>query len=197
MNAVSANALLKTLEEPGGALRFVLVSEDSAALLPTIRSRCQAVPVLEPQAAAAAQWLRTQAQDLDAADAIALLRASGGRPAQALGWLRAGLGAPQLAAFPRAVARADLSDFGTWPPAATLDLLQRLCTDLSRVVAGAAPQFFAPEQLPKARHAAPLQAWGEQLRAARAKAEHPLQLPLWLEALGLQARDALRLACRP
>lgn len=196
MNAVAANALLKTLEEPGGRLRFVLVSEDSAALLPTIRSRCQAVAVREPEPAAAADWLRAQAGQLDAADAQALLRASGGRPAQALAWLQAGLGAPQLAGFPRAVARAELGDFSTWPPAATIDLLQRLCTDLQRVVAGAPPQYFAPEQLPKARHAAPLQAWGAQLRAARAKAEHPLQLPLWLEALGLQARDALRLACK-
>jgi hypothetical protein len=114
----------------------------------------------------------------------------------ALSWLRAGLGAPQLAAFPRAVARADLGDFSTWPPAALLDLLQRLCTDLARRVAGAEPQFFLAEQLPKARHGEPLQQWAAQLRAARARAEHPLQWPLWLESLAVQSRDALRLACR-
>lgn len=196
MNGVAANALLKTLEEPGGNLRFVLVSEDSAALLPTIRSRCQAVPLNEPEPAAAAEWLRAQAQDLSAAEAQALLRASGTRPAQALAWLRNGLSAPQLAAFPRAVARAELGDYSTWTPAATIDLLQRLAADLLRVTAGAPPQFFAPEQLPKARHALPLQAWAQSLRAARAKADHPLQLALWLEALGLQAQAALRAACR-
>ena len=42
MNAVAANALLKTLEEPPAALRFVLCSAaPDELLLPTIRSRCQ------------------------------------------------------------------------------------------------------------------------------------------------------------
>ena len=40
MNHVTANALLKTLEEPAGDLRFVLASEAAHQLLPTIRSRC-------------------------------------------------------------------------------------------------------------------------------------------------------------
>ncbi len=40
MNAIAANALLKTLEEPAGDLRFVLASEAAHQLLPTIRSRC-------------------------------------------------------------------------------------------------------------------------------------------------------------
>lgn len=41
LNGVAANALLKTLEEPSGLLRFALASHDSASLLPTIRSRCR------------------------------------------------------------------------------------------------------------------------------------------------------------
>jgi len=40
MNNVTANALLKTLEEPPGDVRFVLASEAAHLLLPTIRSRC-------------------------------------------------------------------------------------------------------------------------------------------------------------
>lgn len=39
----SANALLKTLEEPRRGVRFVLVSSRPDRLLPTIRSRCQRV----------------------------------------------------------------------------------------------------------------------------------------------------------
>ena len=40
MNNITANALLKTLEEPPGDVKFVLASEAAHQLLPTIRSRC-------------------------------------------------------------------------------------------------------------------------------------------------------------
>jgi DNA polymerase-3 subunit delta' len=39
--AEAANAFLKTLEEPPGHVRFVLLAENPEAVLPTIRSRCQ------------------------------------------------------------------------------------------------------------------------------------------------------------
>ena len=39
----AANALLKTLEEPGNGL-LVLISERPERLLSTIRSRCQQIP---------------------------------------------------------------------------------------------------------------------------------------------------------
>jgi DNA polymerase-3 subunit delta' len=41
MNTAAANALLKTLEEPGGELMLILTTSRRDALLPTIRSRCQ------------------------------------------------------------------------------------------------------------------------------------------------------------
>jgi DNA polymerase-3 subunit delta' len=41
MNEAAANALLKTLEEPSPSSHIFLVSSRPAALLPTIRSRCQ------------------------------------------------------------------------------------------------------------------------------------------------------------
>lgn len=196
LNTVAANALLKTLEEPGGSLRFVLVSEAVDALLPTIRSRCQAVAVGLPEEGQGAAWLMAHKPGLSERDAAALLRTAGQRPQQALDWLAAGLTAPQLAGFARGVARAELGDFITWKPAAVLDLLQRLASDLLRICAGAPPQYFEPDQLPKARQAAPLQAWAAQLREARGHAEHPLQWALWLEALAVQAQQALKLACR-
>ncbi|MEX2286247.1 MAG: DNA polymerase III subunit delta' [Planctomycetaceae bacterium] len=43
MNAVSANALLKTLEEPPDYSLIFLISATAETLLPTIRSRCQLV----------------------------------------------------------------------------------------------------------------------------------------------------------
>lgn len=41
MNDAAANALLKTLEEPTGTSHIFLITAHPAALLPTIRSRCQ------------------------------------------------------------------------------------------------------------------------------------------------------------
>ncbi len=43
MNPATANALLKTLEEPGKDTHFILVSDAAHRLLPTIVSRCQRV----------------------------------------------------------------------------------------------------------------------------------------------------------
>jgi len=41
MNVASANALLKTLEEPGPGAVLILIAEDSDQVIQTIRSRCQ------------------------------------------------------------------------------------------------------------------------------------------------------------
>ena len=65
MNDTAQNAFLKTLEEPAGFTHFILITSDSAGLLPTIRSRAQTVSfvpsgqstVLDP----AAEKLRREA----------------------------------------------------------------------------------------------------------------------------------------
>ena len=43
LNDQSANALLKTLEEPSPTAHLVLITSRPAMLLPTIRSRCQQI----------------------------------------------------------------------------------------------------------------------------------------------------------
>lgn len=196
MNAVSANALLKTLEEPGGRLRFALASETPNRLLPTVRSRCQSVFVPEPTPELALPWLQAQHPKLVEADGLALLRAAGQRPGRVVTWLERGWSAAALAQFPRAVAQADLSGVSNWPMADVLDLLQRMAVDLLRLTAGAAPAYFEAGQLPRARWPAPLHAWADSLRRAQQVAEHPLQAALWLESLGLDAQAALRAACK-
>lgn len=57
MNANTANALLKTLEEPANGLRFVLVGSRIDKLLPTIRSRCQELTMPMPAIAECLTWL--------------------------------------------------------------------------------------------------------------------------------------------
>ena len=57
MNRPTANALLKSLEEPIPGTLFILVSSESERLLPTIRSRCQHVPIPMPERDRSEAWL--------------------------------------------------------------------------------------------------------------------------------------------
>jgi len=83
MNANSANALLKSLEEPSGNCVYLLVTEQPAFLLATIRSRCSRIQVSPPVEHHAVSWLERN----QVSDAQALLRAAGGRPLQVMDWL--------------------------------------------------------------------------------------------------------------
>ena len=56
LNEASANAFLKTLEEPGERTLFLLVTDKPAALLPTIISRCQRLDLNMGRIAPAEPW---------------------------------------------------------------------------------------------------------------------------------------------
>ncbi|MEO8671225.1 MAG: DNA polymerase III subunit delta' [Tahibacter sp.] len=79
-NHASANALLKTLEEPGEARYILLVSAEPAALPATIRSRCQRISFALPGEAVALQWLAERGVK----NASAALAAAAGNPGVAL-----------------------------------------------------------------------------------------------------------------
>ena len=83
MNRSTANALLKTLEEPQGEAVLILVSHAPGRLLATIRSRCQALPVRQPDFAAALNWLSSE-MGLSESDADLALKAAAGSPFRAL-----------------------------------------------------------------------------------------------------------------
>ena len=57
MNRNTANALLKSLVEPAPGTLFLLISSEPLRLLPTLRSRCQVVPVGMPSIASSARIL--------------------------------------------------------------------------------------------------------------------------------------------
>jgi DNA polymerase-3 subunit delta' len=81
LNRASANALLKTLEEPTAQTVLLLVSSHPDRLPATIRSRCQLVTFRIPGPEAASQWLAAAV----ASDRIdACLRIAGGAPLRAL-----------------------------------------------------------------------------------------------------------------
>jgi len=189
MNHVTANTLLKTLEEPAGELRFVLASEAAHQLLPTIRSRCLVHTMAWPREDEAVAWL--QARGVKAADAPALLEAAGGRPDDALGFSAAGHGPQIWSMLPRALARGDAGVLAGWSPAQAVEALQKLCHDLLAVAAGAPPRFFPAAALPAGPSLKALSEWGRDLARTARTVEHPFNPGLMLEALVSQARSAL------
>lgn len=88
LNTNSANALLKTLEEPPGESFLLLESERPAAVLPTIRSRCQSVPLALPEQALSMDWLQQQGVPVEQAEEA--LRHNHFAPLAALEWHRQG-----------------------------------------------------------------------------------------------------------
>ena len=189
MNHVTANTLLKTLEEPAGDVRFVLASEAAHQLLPTIRSRCLCHTMAWPEEGEALAWLAEHG--VKPGDAPALLRAAGGRPDDALSFLQAGRDPRTWSLLPKALARGDGAALADWTPADAVEALQKLCHDMLAVKAGAAPRFFLAADLPAPGDYAVLAGWASELSRTARTVEHPFNVGLMLEALVSQARSAL------
>lgn len=193
MNGIAANALLKTLEEPPGVTRFILASAAPHALLPTIRSRCQAVPLGLPDPALAMPWLAAQG----VAEPAVMLAAAGGQVQPVMDWHAQGLDAAQWTALPRELARGAIGPMAGWGLPQVLEVLQKLCHDAACRAVGAAPRYFpsqAFDRLPRAAGPAALQAftdWGRELDRIARHIEHPFSAPLMVDALLAQAQTAL------
>lgn len=190
MNAITANALLKTLEEPPGDTRFVLASEAAHQLLPTIRSRCLAHTMTWPAAPEAAKWLQTQG--LSEPDATAALQAAGGRPGDALRMATDAGKAAAWAQLPRQLAKGDVAALAAFAPAQAVQALQKICHDLMALASGGAPRYFSPSDLPGKPLAMGLLAdWSRELVQAARTADHPFNTGLMMEALAAKARAVL------
>lgn len=72
MNTSAANSLLKTLEEPTKDTLIILLTDQPARLLPTIRSRCQQVLFQIPPQAASLAWLEGKLRNSDGTTLLAL-----------------------------------------------------------------------------------------------------------------------------
>jgi DNA polymerase III subunit delta' len=189
MNQVTANALLKTLEEPPGDVRFVLATEAAHQLLPTIRSRCLGHALAWPGDDEAVAWL--QEQGVPAAAAPGLLKASGARPEDALRLHAAGLDARTWSQWPKALVRGDIGVLANWSPPQVVEAFQKLCHDLLAQLSGAQPRFFEPGDLPAAASVTALTGWWRSLAETSRTVEHPFNAGLMLEDLVAQARTAL------
>ncbi|HEU5296866.1 MAG TPA: DNA polymerase III subunit delta' [Burkholderiaceae bacterium] len=193
INPSAANALLKTLEEPPGQLRIVMVGGDPERLLPTLRSRMQRLRLHAPAHAEALAWLQAQGVS-HAARALAV---AGGSPLGALSLHRAGFDERVLDDLPRIVARGDAQSLIGQPLPMVLDLLQRVAHDAMAHAAGATPVFFDSARMPAAAPLAELVQWERELLRVARDAEHPWHAPLLVEALVTKGARCWSVAAAP
>ncbi|MEP6738929.1 MAG: DNA polymerase III subunit [Caldimonas sp.] len=188
MNGVAANAFLKTLEEPAGDARFVLCSSAPDRLLATIRSRCQAVVLALPPRQQAEAWLTEQGVQ----DPGILLAACGGQPQEALDWIARGIDSATWRALPGRVARGEAGSLSAWPLPCVVDVLQKVCHDAAALSCGGEPRYFPQGSVAVHADLGALLRWATELRRVAGNAEHPWSVPLSVESLVEQGREALK-----
>lgn len=197
MNAVTANALLKILEEPSPSFYFIMISHRWRMLLPTLLSRSRRVMFGRPDPARASAWLAARniseharwlpffgQAPMEIADA-----AQGGR-LKALDSLIGDLHKPldplaqaqRWEALVKAEGGVGMEDVVT--------TVQKWLHDLGQRAVGAPARYFPSaaldKLLPRLSLPALLQA-ERQMRQMRGLAGHPLNPRLFLEDLCLRA----------
>lgn len=196
MNAITANTLLKTLEEPPGQARFILTTDHVDELMPTIRSRCQPWQLPKPAPTAVIAWLQShaQAKGLNADDAALLLSAAGGSPLGALALLALGWQAAMWRQLPQALQDGNLEAVHKWPLADVVQVQQKICHDLACLQAGGVPRYFPAQSLSACLPVSltRLTAWEQELRTVRRQADHPWNAALKVQAMALRAQQALQ-----
>lgn len=90
LNVASANALLKTLEEPPPRTTFILQGAHVGQVLPTIRSRCQHLHAPRPTQEVAVAWLQEQLPDYGIDQLQRALMLQFGAPLAVVAWLNQG-----------------------------------------------------------------------------------------------------------
>ena len=186
MNLQSANALLKTLEEPPPGARLLLTAAEPAQLLPTVRSRCQVVRLTPPPADEARRWLLAQGL----AQPDVLLAACSQRPLDALALAAAGIDAARWAALPQAVLARQTAALAGWRLDRVLDALQKMCHDGLALATGGDARFFPAAALPRPRSAPAMAAWSRELARLARHAEHPWNEGLLVDTLLVRAAAA-------
>ncbi len=199
LNAASANAILKTLEEPPPETVFLLVTHRIDRLLPTILSRCRKFALSMPEPAAALAWLQEQGVE----NAERWLAGQGGAPLAALEASQGSAGpekeellahlAKPESVNPLIVAerlqKAPLSQLVAWQ--------QRWLYDLLSLKLGGRVRYFPHQQKVLGSLAArvPAERLQQALRdagARRAVSDHPLSARLFIENMLLEYAGLFR-----
>jgi DNA polymerase-3 subunit delta' len=204
MNRSTANALLKSLEEPGEGVQFLLVSSRPDELLPTVRSRCQQLNVSRPDPTQALSLL-CQTDPYAAEERLAL---AGGAPFAAIQlsepdtatlfkeWqatVRAGMEVDPLAAS-AAIDSALTKGAKGGEIRLVIDWMQRWIHDLALARFGQSPRFFPTQtralgQLSKTTSQRKLFLFNRLLTKCKKLSEHPLNSRLFLQEILSGYRD--------
>jgi DNA polymerase-3 subunit delta' len=199
MNAVTANSLLKILEEPDASFYFLMVSNRWNTLLPTLLSRSRRVMFAAPAEAESRAWLSRRKLAGEekwlpffGQAPLALAEAAGNGRLKILDALVADLMKPQ----------DPLAHAGRWETHVKADgalamedlvtTVQKWLFDLGQVAVGAQPRYFPQRIEPLAalsgRVSLPLLMQAQKQAAQlRAWANHPLNARLFLEDLAVRA----------
>lgn len=168
MNANAANALLKGLEEPPAGAVFVLISHRPARLLPTVRSRCVAIPVPVPAPEVARGWLAGQG----AKEADRWLAYAGGAPLRALEY------AADAPAYDRVIrSPAQVEDRDQLERLA--EALQKSAYDRAFSAFGLPPKYRAAAAATDLGQARPWLAYARAMGENRLLVRHPLNVALF------------------
>lgn len=207
MNRSAANSVLKILEEPPPNTLFLLVSDNHYRLLPTIRSRCQVIPVALPTRAVAEQALATEGID----NPLRWLALSGGAPdiarqlaaSGSQGWLdtlchqlsRGGACDPLSAA--QDLDKQIRDSKGALQLRQVVELAQKWLVDLTLAVHRQPARYFPGEAaiLDKLAGMIPPNQLNHAYRAMvkhRRESEQPLNARLFLEALFFDYRSLFK-----
>lgn len=197
MNNNSANALLKSLEEPNDKLLFILVTHKPQQLLPTILSRCLSFTVPLPPREQAIAWLESHGM----VAANTKLAQTGFAPVTALNSENDAAVTEERKLFLQAVGEAKQFDalalaeqFQRVAPVQIIQFLQQWCYDLISLKLANKVRYH-PEHIEKIRKISidmalvDLLRFQNELQTAKQEAFHPLNPRLLFESLFLSYRQ--------
>lgn len=199
MNAVTANSLLKILEEPDASFYFIMVSYRWNLLLPTLLSRARRVMFAAPAEAEARAWLA--ARQLSGAAGwlpffgrapLALAQAAESGRLKAIEALTGDLMKPQDPLAQAGRWEAHVKADGLLSLEDVVTTVQKWLFDLGQVAVGVGPRYF-PQHIKSltplaARVSLPVLSQAQrQLVQVRRLAGHPLNPRLFLEDLAVRA----------
>jgi DNA polymerase-3 subunit delta' len=197
MNNNSANALLKTLEEPTEKLLFILVTHKPQQLLATILSRCLSLVIATPSIEVGIKWLKAQGVK-QAENALAL---SGFAPLRAIHQTDISNESEDISGLIAEIqmpnkfnALAIAEKLQRTAPEFVVHCLQQWCYDLASAQLTGQVRYF-PDKLELIKNLSAglssmrLMQFQSELKITKREASHPLNARLQFESIFLSYRQ--------